>query len=184
MTAPEWWDEARRTARYVAYDQKSAFLDRDEAESVAIAAIAYQAAEHGRELTRREMRMHAFRAVPDAAHKVMSVRGINVNTGRPAPRFGTYWIGTPRCTSPFEEQLLERLALWQVWAHLDDRPRDVLIAYATAETPAGRARLAGYSPGAWASVLNRARQRARRIWFDWETDPGIYPYGQKRRWAA
>ena len=184
MTEPDWWAEARRVARYVARDQKSAFIDRGEAEAVAIAAIAYNAAETGRDLTRREMKQYAFRAVAASVAKIKGTRGINVVTGRPAPRFASYWTGTPRTTAPFEERVLEQIALWQVWASLDQRTRDILIACATAETPAGRARLAGYAPASWSTVLGRAREQARLLWFDHESDPGMWPTGRKRRWAA
>jgi hypothetical protein len=184
VTGPDWWDEARRVARYVAWDQKSAFLDRDEAEAISLAAVAYWAAEWNRELTRKEMRQVSFRAVSAEANKVKSMRGISVSTGEPTPRFAAYWVGNPRLASPFEERIIERVALWQVWWSLDELTQEILIAYTGAETSSARARLAGYAPASWATVLGRARERARRKWYDHERDPGQYPYGRKRRWAA
>ncbi len=184
MTTPDWWDEARRQAEYIAYDQKSAYLDHDEAEAIALAAIAYHAAEWNRPLTRKEMRQVSFRAIALQVNKIKGYRGINATTGESAPRFRAYWLGSPRLASPFEERILERLALWQVWFALDERTRQIFVAYISAETPAGRARLAGLADGSWPQVLSHARSRARRVWFDHETDPGVYPYGRKRRWAA
>lgn len=185
MTAPDWWDEAqaRRVARFVARQQRSRYLPDDEYEAVALGAIAIKAAECKRELTKREMTQAAFQATAEEANKVKSMRG-QTQRGEPAPRFAAYWHGNPRLASPFEERVLERLALWQVWACLDERTRNILIAYAVAETPPGRARLAGYSPASWTTVLGRAREQARQLWYDHERDPGHYPYGRKRRQAA
>jgi len=183
VTGPDWWDEARRVARFTARQQRSRFLSTDEYEAIAIGAIALKAAEYNRELTKREMTQVAFRATAEEANKAKSVRGMTMR-GEAAPRFAAYWLGNPRLASPFEERVLERLALWQVWWALDERTQNILIAYAGAETPAGRARLAGYTDGSWSTVLGRARQKARELWFWPETDPGHYPYGKKRRWAA
>jgi len=183
VTGPDWWDEARRVARFTARQQRSRFLTTDEYEAIAIGAIALKAAEYNRELTKREMTQVAFRATAGEAVKAKSMHGMTMR-GEPAPRFAAYWTGTPRTASPFEERILERISVWQVWELLDERSRDILIAYIGAETPAGRARLAGYTSGSWNTVLGRARQRARELWFWPETDPGHYPYGKKRRWAA
>ncbi len=170
-------DQARKIADYCAWDSHSKYLPHRELVIAAISAITLLAAGKQRDLTRQEMKTEAYRAIARETAKALAAHGKSRKGN--APRFAAYWNTR---WQDHEDAVLERIAVWQVWDLLDSRTKNVLRAYCENITRDSRARQAGCSPESWNEILSRARAKARQRWFYPETDPGIYPYGRKRRW--
>jgi hypothetical protein len=92
--------------------------------------------------------------------------------GELMPRFEAYWRWTCRHTDSPEEQIVERIAFWQVWTKLSERDRAVLKAIADSRVYAKAAAELGMTYAAYRSALHRARAKAYQLWFSPETPPG------------
>lgn len=87
---------------------------------------------------------------------------------RTGAKFGIYWRGGERLqVSPFEDWIVERLAVCQVYWALSARDQEILLAEAWDLDH-------GYTVQSWRSVLMGARKRARRLWFNPESTPAHY----------
>lgn len=98
-----------------------------------------------------------------------------------APRFAAYW--TPPSTSrqsPFEDRVLDGLALAAVWAALTDRDREVLTALAVHEDNRDAAAALGIPAGSFSQYLSEARRRVAALWHDWETPHRPAGYTSRR----
>lgn len=97
-----------------------------------------------------------------------------------APRFAAYWGTTSTPHSPFEDRVLEELALAAVWPRLSDRDRQVLTAQATHEDNRAAAAALGYATGSYSVYLAQARRAFLALWHDWETPRRITGYISRR----
>lgn len=101
--------------------------------------------------------------------------GLPDRKSRTGAKFATYWRGGERTVSPFEDGVVERIAVTQVYYGLTERDRQVLLAAAWGTEH-------GYSAAAWPGVLSRARRRARKLWFEPEPAPPHYQAGRLTRY--
>jgi hypothetical protein len=92
--------------------------------------------------------------------------------GRTHPGYVCYAHIHSGFEAPFEDPLLERIAVMQVYFALGERDQEVLWLEACGERED--------RPG-WAQVVKNSRDRARELWFDHEQPPRHYRY---RRTAA
>lgn len=97
-----------------------------------------------------------------------------------APRFASYWTVATAPVSPFEDRVLEPLALAEVWTRLTDRDRDVITAQAAFEDNRAAASALGMPTGSYSTYLSEARRRFAALWHDWETPHRLKGYTSRR----
>lgn len=85
------------------------------------------------------------------------------------PAFARYWWDHASAAPSCENQVVERLALRQIWPHLTPAHRSALAAYAALGTLPAAAEALGISVRAYNSRLQRARQLAAQLWHEHET---------------
>lgn len=90
------------------------------------------------------------------------------------PRFHTYWHTTVRPTPSPEEQIIEPLALRQIWSCLTPSNRHVLLTVARCETRQAAAQALGVSLDRLNNLLYRARRRFLRLWHEHEQPSRIW----------
>lgn len=101
--------------------------------------------------------------------------------GGTKPRFAAFWEGFLRQPDP-ANGVVERVALYQIWAQLPDTHREVLHALAVADDYRAAARMLGKSYGAFVTAVNRARHAFYELWHEGE-EPSR-PWGFDRRSAT
>ncbi|MFC5144247.1 hypothetical protein [Streptomyces aureoversilis] len=82
-------------------------------------------------------------------------------------RFQRYWQHTSHL--PWDEQMVERLALAQVWPRLTLAQQQALMALAITGDHQAAADYLGLSLGAFSGRLRKARQRVLALWHEHET---------------
>lgn len=114
-----------------------------------------------------------WQAVADARQTEMRHHGIDSTRriGEGRPMFERYWSWMAAPARSFEDGVVERLALRQVWPLLTGTQRAALVALAVH----GSVPLAAQATGVGASALHRAawlgRERFMRYWHEGETPP-------------
>ncbi|MCW2900625.1 MAG: hypothetical protein JWO67_2890 [Streptosporangiaceae bacterium] len=183
---PHGWlvDDLTVIARHVARTQRGLILDEDEARDVAAVALIERlyAAPAPSRLDLFRAARHALGA---ANAQEVSHRGLDRNAARSGRegtprRFAAYWHGRGALVSPFEEGLVEHVAVEQVWRALRPRDQETLATLAAHGDYAAAAAVLDVSINSWRRRLNVARARARELWYapepaapQWGTDrPG------------
>lgn len=92
-----------------------------------------------------------------------------------------YWLGDDALTpAGTEERVTDRLALAQIWEHLPDEDRRLLLTLAEHDGDYSQAAAAlGLARAAYHYQLSRARTRFRQLWHQGETPSA--PWGADRR---
>lgn len=179
---PGGWDldDVAAIAVHIARTQQILILDREEAADIAaVAIIARLYAEPAPE--RIDLYRAARAALSSANSAEYSYAGLDANASRAhhgdytrtPPGYARYWHGTRGRTSPFEDDLLDRIALGQVWAALPANHRLALRTLAEHETYPAAAAALGVTGKAWERRIDKARTEARRLW-NWPEPPGRY----------
>ena len=120
----------------------------------ALIAAAQQAADH---LT---LRVHEDAGIP-------RFRADARSTGM--PRFCAYWETVSRHTAGPEDQVVERVALWQVWARLRPAEQEALQTLAAMEDYQAAADALGLPYHRFYKRIRRARARFYALWLEGET---------------
>lgn len=89
---------------------------------------------------------------------------------RPGPGFTGYWHQPP--LTGWEDAIVDRIALGQVWEAISPAHRRVLAALAEAGDQEGAAKALGTTYATYRSRLRRAREAFRELWHEGETAPG------------
>lgn len=100
------------------------------------------------------------------------------NIGEIMPRFAAYWM-TPPGSPGFEDTVVDRIALWQIWPHLTDRQRQVLLALAATGDYQRAAEALDANPGTFRVNLAEGRRRFLTSWHQDETPSRMW--GTDRR---
>lgn len=98
--------------------------------------------------------------------------------GGTMPRFAAYWESLRYRPDP-SNGVIERAALYQIWAQLPDKHREALNALSVCEDYQAAADLLGKSYGAFVMSVSRARQAFLELWHEGE-EPSR-PWGFDRR---
>lgn len=162
-------DQLARMANFVVRSHKGLIMDTEEAHDVAAVALV-ECLYAGSEPSDGDMFTAARRAVNNANSKEKSFVGMELNsyrTGRTGVgrEFARYWDGASALVSPFEEKLVERIAVRQVCSGLSPRDREILSTLAEYGTYEDARDCLGLSASRWGHVLNAARREARELWF-------------------
>lgn len=96
-----------------------------------------------------------------------------------APHFVAYW--TDRGREPAIDVMLERIALAQTWAQLDDQSQRLLGALAACGSYAAAAEALGYTHRTYVIYVVRAARAAQALWHDGETPHRISHYMHRRQ---
>jgi hypothetical protein len=101
------------------------------------------------------------------------------------PRFAAYWEWQRLRGADPATQVVERAALWQIWARLTDGERRALSALAVHGDHQSAADALGKTYGVFTTDLSRARARFLRLWHEgekpsrvWGADRRVYRRGQ------
>ncbi|MFI0156165.1 hypothetical protein [Streptomyces lydicus] len=89
------------------------------------------------------------------------------------PGFQRYWQGSGR--APWDERVVERIALTQVWPCLTTVQQQAVTALAVADDHQAAASMLGVPYPTYAARLRKGRQRVLEVWHEHET-----PRPQKR----
>lgn len=118
----------------------------------------------------------AWAGMSRARVRYVSTHGLGTSGRLGAEHYERYWEGRARCyEAGFEDRVLERITVWQVWEALPARHRDTLAALARADGDIAAAALdQDVSYTAYSTRLQAARNAARGLWYDPDPDPGHY----------
>ena len=105
-------------------------------------------------------------------HAHRQSHGLSQSSGftRERPAFAGYWYQPP--LSGWEDAIVDRIALGQVWDAISPAHRRVLQALADAGDQEGAARALGTTYATYRSRLRTAREAFRVLWHEGETAPG------------
>lgn len=84
-----------------------------------------------------------------------------------APMFARYWVDAPPL--PYDDRIVENLAVTQIMRSLDARDQQVLLALASAGTNQAAAELLGIPYRSFTAYLSAARRRWLTAWHEGET---------------
>lgn len=101
--------------------------------------------------------------------------------GAVRPSFALYWDDAARVTGSPESGIVERLALWQVWAELPAADRQVLLALAVHGEYDMAAESLGLRRNTYYARVRHARVRFLRLWHEGEKPSRLW--GNDRRGA-
>jgi hypothetical protein len=90
------------------------------------------------------------------------------------PSFAMYWDEVARHTASPENGIIERLALWQVWARLRDEDREALLALAIHGEYDKAAATLGLRKYTYYARVRRARVRFLRLWHEGESPSRLW----------
>ena len=97
--------------------------------------------------------------------------GHGVGGGEPMQAFSRYWDWHARRPGSPEDQVIDPLALRQIWPRLSDTHRAVLMALAIHGEYARAAASLGKTYRTFSSLLHNARRQFMRLWHEGETPP-------------
>lgn len=121
--------------------------------------------------TRRELVDIGLRASDRHVADEMHYRGYddrNLAAGSGAlPGYQRYWQSSGR--TPFDERVIERIALIQIWPRLTHRQQQAVMALALTDDHQAAAETLGLPLPAFSGRMLKARRRARALWHEHET---------------
>ncbi len=118
-----------------------------------------------------------YRAWKDECHHHGVDRTATWRSGGSMVRFVLYW--RPAHVPAAEGRVVDALAIEQIWPHLKDWQRRVLMALAVHGDHQAAAAALGVGKNTYTTMLARARRAFRLHWFAPGVDPGSY--GRDRR---
>jgi hypothetical protein len=167
---PGGWtlDDLTQMARWVVQSNKGFVLERGEAIDIAAVALVERLYSQP-SATKLDLYRAARAAVSGANDREFSYLGLTRQMKRDGregttPSFARYWNGREALRSPFEDAIVERLAVKQVWAGLSSSHRQTFNALISAGSLRAAAEILGVSEPTYRARLWRARIEARRLW--------------------
>ncbi|MCW2900427.1 MAG: hypothetical protein JWO67_2692 [Streptosporangiaceae bacterium] len=150
-------------------------LDVEEARDVAACAIVERLYAEPEPMI-EDLYRAGRRAVASAYGQQKSFVGIETNRSRSGREgvgreFARYWYSQGALVSPFEDAIVDRLAVKQVWDALSPRHQETLLALAEHGSHAAARAALGVTTKAWEHRLRKARIQARVFWY-WPEAPG------------
>lgn len=102
------------------------------------------------------------------------------------PAFQRYWKLTAQHALTFEGTVVDRIAFRQIWPTLTPAQQETVLAYAVHESHTAAAVATRRPKATYRIHLRDARKRFRGLWFEHETDPGLWArtYGRNDRNAV
>lgn len=168
-------DQQARASVNVAYARTMDYRDRYDAAWHAIAEFLCAAQEPP---THLDLKAAGVRAVENIVADDCRHHGVNrrdIEAGK--PRFARYWALGRVAPSP-EDQIVDRVALTQIWPALSPTHQQILTAFAVHADHQLAAAATGRSASTYRSHLKSARQSFRALWHEHETPSAMW--GQSR----
>lgn len=117
------------------------------------------------------------RCVEDEWHTHGVSRANSVYDGAETmPCYQRYWSGHGGNTPSAEERVVERLALWQIWARLGPRQQELLLALAAHRDYGQAASHLNIKHSTFIKSVGAARRDFYRLWYEGEKPP--------RKWGS
>jgi hypothetical protein len=158
-------DKLSLTAVLALRQGSGGFQERRELARWAIAECLYAS---GEAPSRYELVDAARRAIAEQFRAECIAHGVDRQRGYAAkPNFWRYWYPACPAQGP-EEQVVDRVALAQIWAGLSPLHQDVLLALAAYDDHDQAARSLGISRAAYTSRLSKARRAFYQLWHEGE----------------
>jgi hypothetical protein len=129
--------------------------------------------------TRDELVYAAAAAVDDEVQAQQRHRGYDYATGSTRPSFERYWDVSPSVSSP-EDQVIDRIALRQIWPTLSNTHREIITAMALYSDHVLAAEAVGRKYGTFTSHLKNARRQFLMRWHEGETPTRIWGKADRR----
>lgn len=167
-------------AGYTARTHYSAFLPYEERQAIAYHELIVAILE-ARTRPDPEELLHAARdAISAATRGEYRARGLSSrDKARASERFVTYWYAAPRLNSPYEDTVLDRIAVAQIWTVLLPSHRRVLEALAEHGTYQAAARALDTTDATFKVRVSKARAAFRAWWHEHEEPSKMW--GSDRR---
>lgn len=156
----------------------------------ALSAIGLHLAAADQPPTERELKAAGARAINDLHDREDKHHGANRrrHLGRgDVPRFQAYWALT-KSTPSFEDRVVDRVALAQIWPALSPMQKATLTAYAEHEDHTAAMEAAGASPSTYKTHIKRGRDKVFALWHEgeapsrmWSKSFGSGPTGKATR---
>lgn len=100
--------------------------------------------------------------------------GLAAHTSAHTAAWQRYWWQHARPQPSFDEAVVERIALTQIWPRLSHLHQEVLLALATCGDYRAAAAAAGKTYATYRVHLTAARRAFRALWHEHETPPGMW----------
>ena len=179
---PRGWtlEELAKIARIVVRTSPGRVIDVDEARDVAACAIVERLYAEP-EPTLNDLYREARHALDAAYARQKSFRGLEMNVARTGREgvgreFARYWYSRGALVNPWEDEVVDRIALRQVWDALSPRHQETLLALAEHGSHAAARAALGVTGKAWEHRLHKARVQARVFWYS--------PEAPARQWGG
>lgn len=164
-----------RTAAATVWTTAGDYVDRIETSWHGVVECLY-AAEHW--IPRHTLIAAGQRAVLDMVNADLRHHGLHRGERRAV--FESYWVDWLRGVTSHESGVVDRVALWQVFAKLTPRQREALLAVATHGDYRDAAAACGMSASLLNVTLTKGRRRFLSLWLEGET-PAKRRYHYNRR---
>ena len=119
------------------------------------------------------------RALAAEVKSDMQARGTRSDGTNNGANFTRYWSWHAAPAPPWEEPLIDRVALTQIWAALTTRQQEAITALAASGDYYDAAAALGVEPQTFRSLIGRARKVFYALWHEGETPSR--PWGCDRR---
>jgi hypothetical protein len=175
------WDKLHEAAHMAAATHYSRLLDYDTRYQAALDEITMLVATAEEPPSWHTLKSAGLAGINTAVKAEIHHHGLE-GSGRTGRRFATFWHASNSSQqAPFEEALLDRMALEAVWACLTPADRAILWAAGFYETGMEAAASLGKPVESYWARLSLARARARALWADWEPPARHYGHDSARR---
>lgn len=129
-----------------------------------------------------ELLQAAMKGVDRELRAYMHARGLyDASSAATGGQFHRYWSGWPRLSSPWEDSVVDRLAVTQVWQRLSPVHREALVTLAAVEQYDVAAEALGITYAAFILRIRRARKVFRSLWHDWESPSRTWGRDERKR---
>ena len=129
-----------------------------------------------------ELLQAAMKGIDRELRTYMHSRGLyDSSSAATGGQFYRFWSGWPRLMSPWEDGVVDRLAVTQVWPLLSPLHREALVTLAVVEQYDLAAEALGISYAAFILRIRRARAVFRGLWHDWEPPSRTWGRDERKR---
>ena len=178
---PECWDGTltyiRKAANYAAARVRFGGISQQEKQDLAFSEICLRIAENP-DITFLDMLDDAQRAIHREIDQLMSSYGRSGKEGNTGARFAMYW---DQKKTHVDDYGLDRMALHQVWDHMREKDRRVILQRVAHPTNAAVVRATGENASTVTVRYRTALENALRLWFDFESPPVLKTNRQDTR---
>jgi hypothetical protein len=129
-----------------------------------------------------ELLQSAMNGIDRETRAYMHARGLyDSSSAATGSQFYRFWAGAPRLASPWEDDVVDRLAFLQVWPWLSPLHQEALVTLATVDQYDLAAEALGISYAAFILRVRRARAAFRSLWHDWESPSRTWGRDERKR---